>query len=505
MTENTRTLVLFAYYESALSRENLTFFCQCGVFADAEIRYVFIINGGECSVNIPPYDNVVVLRRENVGFDFGAWAHGLGATASSLDTFNTFVFLNGSVTGPFLPSYIVARSWIDVFRQRLNDRVKLVGTTINTHAEPYLKGPHPHVQSMFFVTDRIGLDLLQRGGIFTGTENDTTKEATIVNRELRTSLVILEAKYEIDCMLPGFQGVSYRNLLAPRAAACRTLSEITANPAKSDRYFAGRYWGYDIEPLDVVFFKTNRSCATKSLEKYCALVHREAANRADRIFTDRIRKSLAYLKSYAPSAWKGHLEFAVWLVARFQPRIIVDLGVDYGHSTFAWALPGIGEVTGVDWFQGDTHAGSRDTLACVQATYQHLQECYGLHDIVRVQKSTFSNAAARFTKEVDILHIDGLHATDAVRNDFETWFPKLAHGGLVLFHDIASFADSVGAYFRSLPFHKTEFQHSAGLGILSTDAAKLDIIEREWKLALEDRGMHLMHRVYDLEIQKSIG
>jgi hypothetical protein len=34
----------------------------------------------------------------------------------------------------------------------------------------------------------------------------------------------------------------------------------------------------------------------------------------------------------------------VWLVQATDPEIIVDLGVDYGYSTFCFALPGIGRV-----------------------------------------------------------------------------------------------------------------------------------------------------------------
>ena len=35
-----------------------------------------------------------------------------------------------------------------------------------------------------------------------------------------------------------------------------------------------------------------------------------------------------------PSAWTGHRYFAKWLVETLRPEITVDLGVDYGHSTF---------------------------------------------------------------------------------------------------------------------------------------------------------------------------
>src|SRR4051794_21305918 len=37
-----------------------------------------------------------------------------------------------------------------------------------------------------------------------------------------------------------------------------------------------------------------------------------------------------------PSAWLGHVPFALWLVAAIRPRIIVELGVHTGNSYCAF-------------------------------------------------------------------------------------------------------------------------------------------------------------------------
>ena len=49
-----------------------------------------------------------------------------------------------------------------------------------------------------------------------------------------------------------------------------------------------------------------------------------------------------------PSAWKENRPFANYLVDRIKPDVILDLGVDWGHSTICWAEKGIGKVYGVD-------------------------------------------------------------------------------------------------------------------------------------------------------------
>ena len=74
-----RTLVSYAYYEGRTGgRENLEYYLQVGLLPKSHrhggaITYGFVINGHYCSVPIPSdRPDVVVLRRENAGFDYGA-------------------------------------------------------------------------------------------------------------------------------------------------------------------------------------------------------------------------------------------------------------------------------------------------------------------------------------------------------------------------------------------------------------------------------------------------
>ena len=65
----------------------------------------------------------------------------------------------------------------------------------------------------------------------------------------------------------------------------------------------------------------------------------------------------------------------------------------------------------------------------------------------RLLRMTFDDAAPLFKpRSVDLLHIDGLHEYAAVRHDFETWFPKVRPGGIVLLHDIAMRTGRLSAY-----------------------------------------------------------
>lgn len=174
---------------------------------------------------------------------------------------------------------------------------------------------------------------------------------------------------------------------------------------------------------------------------------------------------------YYDSAWKGHLEFALWLVRRTNPRVTVELGVDYGHSTFALAAGNSGHVYGIDSFEGDDHAGHRDTYQIVMEMKSELLN-KGLLSIdnITLIKSFFMDAVKTFSEKIDVLHIDGLHTYEAVKEDYESWITKTNTDAIILFHDVVSYTDTVGRFFDELPLTKYFFSHSAGLGVTCTNA-----------------------------------
>lgn len=86
-------------------------------------------------------------------------------------------------------------------------------------------------------------------------------------------------------------------------------------------------------------------------------------------------------------------------------------------------------------------------------------------------KKFFADAVNDFKdKSINLLHIDGLHTYEAVKNDYETWKPKLAENSVIMLHDtrVADFGvwqvweDIKKEYSNDFVF---EFHHSYGLGI----------------------------------------
>jgi predicted O-methyltransferase YrrM len=179
-----------------------------------------------------------------------------------------------------------------------------------------------------------------------------------------------------------------------------------------------------------------------------------------------------------PTSWREHAPFARWLVRRILPCTIVDLGVDFGFSTFTFATTGIGFVFGVDAFEGDAHAGARDTEREVRQKLMELEltNC-------AIVRGRFDEVAASWTTPIDILHIDGYHSFDAAKNDYDTWTRFLKPKGVVLMHDtcVEGHGYEVGKFFNTIDLPKVNFGHCYGLGVVSQDEKLIEEIRSTFK------------------------
>ena len=175
------------------------------------------------------------------------------------------------------------------------------------------------------------------------------------------------------------------------------------------------------------------------------------------------------------SAWTGHRKFAEWLVKYAKSEVVVELGVDYGYSTFVFANAlknTTGKIYGIDLFLGDEHTGFRHT-------YMNVMDNIKNHSLTNIEiiVGDFTEVSKTWEKPINILHIDGLYTYDGVKNDFESWSKYVSEDGLILFHDVAVEHFEVKQFFRDLKGgHKLYFTHSGGLGIYTKNIELRNLI-----------------------------
>lgn len=184
------------------------------------------------------------------------------------------------------------------------------------------------------------------------------------------------------------------------------------------------------------------------------------------------------IKTLTPTAWGGHIPFMFCLMNLMRPRTYVELGTHYGASFFA-VCQAIEEYkidcspVAIDLWVGDKHAGyyQEDVYSAFKWIHQNK---YG--GVGYALRKDFSEAAKDFVaKSIDLIHIDGLHTYEAVKNDYETWLPKASENGVLLFHDTAVRERGFGVWKlwdeikdKHASFN---FTHTHGLGIIALGRA----------------------------------
>lgn len=236
--------------------ENLGYFLRQGIRENDGCDYVIVIQVPDAQNTLPLdlsedldtirlFSNVNVMKHTNECYDLGTigWVYSILGT--SMSKYSYFVWLNSSVRGPFLPSYLDGKyHWTRGFTEKLNEHVKLVGSTLSCG----MSGDHPptlHVQTYAVATDVIGLELLQ--------SNDTifkcyrTMEDVVFFSERGISETILNAGYGIDSLMSRYQGIDWQS---GRHVVDAYGCNGDLNPLQP-----GFYDGTDVDPMEVMFVK----------------------------------------------------------------------------------------------------------------------------------------------------------------------------------------------------------------------------------------------------------
>ena len=170
------------------------------------------------------------------------------------------------------------------------------------------------------------------------------------------------------------------------------------------------------------------------------------------------------------TSWHPHRGFAYDLIRELNPKIIVELGVHFGDSYFTFCqaceeLELNTQLYGIDHWQGDEQAGFfGDEVFEEVSDYE--TEFY--EENSTLIKTNFDDALGEFSDgSIDLLHIDGSHEYENIRNDFHNWLPKIRKGGKILIHDILVEREDFGVrkFWNEISQTYNTQSHPEGFGL----------------------------------------
>lgn len=255
-----KTLILYVFH---IFNNRVKYFIENGIFKSENYTFLIIINGNnddiEDILDLPEY--VKMLKRDNIGFDFGGWSDGL-LNDDLYKNYDNFIFINSSCIGPFTPSYY-SGNWCDIFINNITDDIKLVGTTINNYNSNIQSITNPvttsHIQSWVFCVDKLALELLIDKGIFSR-KYEKTHLDTINNKEVPMSLEIIKNGWNIGSLMKYYQNVDFR--FKDKQPSDYDLTFF------NDLAYDGRYFNSNLHPYEIVFVKANRNINKEWLDVY---------------------------------------------------------------------------------------------------------------------------------------------------------------------------------------------------------------------------------------------
>ena len=226
-------------------------------------------------------------------------------------------------------------------------------------------------------------------------------------------------------------------------------------------------------------------------------------------------ESLSMIPRYIEqSSWWQHVPIAHWIMAEIKPKTVVELGTHFGVSFFA--LCEAAEkyspqsfVYAVDSWEGDSHSGKYNS-SVLDRVREHWLKTQKHNS--RLIKSKFEDAVNYFpNSSIDLLHVDGLHTYEAVKNDYETWKDKLKEQAIIMFHDINVREKGFGAwrFWEELKqdgkYQTLEILNGHGLGIAYNDIHSKSIEEMSAILpVLKAKGI-ILERMAKAELKLKKG
>lgn len=194
-----KILVLYVFHQY---NNRVKYFINHAVFKDQHVDFIFISNDLNIQIKLPKH--VRLIKRQNIGYDFGGWSDALEQEKNRLEKYKYIIFANSSIIGPYIKN---KKQWPNVLTEGLKDDIKLFGVTINTIGNP---NSFSHVQSYLFVLDLVTVKLLINKHILCTCHYAKTFHDAIIHKEIEMSRKIIEQGGNISSLCKYYHGVDFR-------------------------------------------------------------------------------------------------------------------------------------------------------------------------------------------------------------------------------------------------------------------------------------------------------
>ncbi len=207
--------------------------------------------------------------------------------------------------------------------------------------------------------------------------------------------------------------------------------------------------------------------------------------------------------------WTGHIFFGYDLIRNIRPKVIVELGTYKGTSLFSFSQAVLdgklrSKIYAIDCWEGEDHTGryGSDILKNVRYISNNIYKKIN----ISLVKKYFDDAVLSFKdNSIDLLHIDGMHTYEAVKNDYLKWSPKVKDDGVIMLHDIDVLSRGFGVHKLWKEIKEKQntisFHHSEGLGLIIRNKSIFNKLKKiELKLQNKYRETYNFNK--RLEVQK---
>ena len=258
--------------------------------------------------------------------------------------------------------------------------------------------------------------------------------------------------------------------------------EAMMRELKNYRYCFELWMATGIPKQYCFHYRRHHQYDNQGLERYFVYYPREMYDES--IKSDKEKRcyskihTLTEISCISDFKWRDHRLFADWLIRRVNPEVVVSLGVNYGYSTFCFAIPEMGHVYGIDEFESDKNCEIQNRYDYVLEKQKELE----LNNVNFI-KGQYNEVVKNWNRKIDILHIDGLNTYEEIKNNFEKWLPFLKENGIVLIHNtiVDNLDFKIHRFFEEIKFPKTNFKHCNGLGVISTDINLINEINKNFE------------------------